>query len=1079
MHTNTEMLFPSKWFRPLLAILVLGLVAPILAYAAENADFLRGKAIYQHGKGNPAEFPSALASLKNAAEAGHAESQFLVGRMYEFGHGVAVDLGQAEHWYHRAADNGNALAWNNLGFVYEGLGRKTEEIMGCFLRSSELGYAGASYNVAQTSRLGLHGAQKDYVRALEYYRKTLDQQPDYPEAWNGIGLVYENGGFGVEEDLKAAEAAYLNGVRVTQDKYCYYNLYNLYESGRLPESHGPATDYLEKAAEHGHAVAAARVGEKYRLGRGCNPDLVKSVHFLDIAAREKNGWCIRFLGDNADNKQLVKAYGLEVTGRWKSRLETFRKAAQREVADALVGVRSAFDAGDEAAAETALNAALERWKGRTVDAFYYEHTHVLWSEAQVKSGREYAEWGRFLFSWQVKIYEGDEQSLSILAARDNLNELLIETGRYGQLRESCTVIKRLFRELEGFNFDAVRRDVSVAADYRIIGAESLPVVVDVDEAMRSRRLAYEMAPSAGEPIGGQAMSAMRWLAGERLSIGDWKSVLVVAEWLERWVRQVKSTGMYPPRAYPGCLGLLEQTSGELRAEAFSALGLPQQEAEAWRSIIEMGYKDSYGGKLLHKAQYRLAVVRVEQGAKDLDAAALKEVEDQMRKNIYEDGGEWLYAKLVRARVLAGSGESAAGMALADEVLGASVEKKLPLLRLESLLTAAGLKLDSGKADGVEAWLEEALTWARGKGLLPKELRIYEVYVRYLIFNGDYAQALEMQHRVLDLIDALNLAPRLARANIRLAEIYGLRHEATAARALLAEIKDPGLVGEIRKLTVDLNRGENHSAAEDVASSELIDLQPLGIQSMPLQNEAEAIFILTNPNPESRRVEMKFNSARFGLVVERATRDEIALRCETAAGEGKPNVAVTIEVPGKRLLPVTLTARGPGATGTEAAIALQAQIVGSSMVRKSEWKILPDASEAHVAVVDAARLRNNPFCLMPVYHHLNAAKDQAAAVALRVVASEPTRVEGFAADGTLLFVDAQGNGSFGDPGDIIATNDIRDRFPLLATGNDRDRIALRYAPESLCANGRVEIKIETQVIGGDGSWISNAVDWLEP
>jgi len=1072
-------------FPAFLVVLLFGLMVPVCVGAGENADFLRGKSIYRHGAGDPAEFPKALASFKVAAEAGHAEAQFLLGRMYHLGHGTPANPAQAERWYRLAAKNGSASAWSNLGHLYGSQGKKGKVVLECFMRASEMGSALGSFNAASVFDAGLYGVRKNHARALEYYRKALKQQPGYPGAWNHIGILFEYGGFGVEKDLKAAEKAYLNGVRENEDKHCYYNLYRLYWNGRLPAKNGSALDYLEKAAEHGQGQAAVQVGEAWRMGWwGRKPNLVKAARFYAIAARENQGWCIWFLGRHANDKRLVAAFGRDVTNQWKSRYQKYRKSVRKQVAEILPGVKSSFDAGDEEAAEAALDAALEQWKKQTVDSFSVEHADMIWSEAQVKSGRADLEWARFLFAWLAKIYQRDVRSANILAARTNLDELLIKTGRYGKLRESCAELKRLLRELEGIDFDAVCALVSVGGDYRIVGAENIPLVADADEAMRSRRLEYWVKPSKGEPIGGQGMNAMLDIANERLSVGDMKPVLLVAEWLERWVRKVKSTGKYPPRSFPGSLRLLEQESWKLRAEAFSALGLPGKEAKAWQSIIDLDYRNSYGGRLLHEARYRLAGVLVDLGrANEVDTEALRKQEDRMRRNIYGDREEWLYSKLVRARALAKTGQPAEGMSLAKEVLNASAEKKRPLIRLESLLVAAGLELDAGGTTEVEPWLVEALSWARGKGLLLKELRIYQIYVRYLIAIGEYDQALEMQHRVLALIKALKLAPRLDRANLRLAEIYEMRKDAAAARSLLANIKDHGtkdreIGGATKKLEKRLQNPEDEPAANGAASSEPIDLQPRGIQSMPVGNEeTEAIFILANPNPESRRVEVKFHSGSFGLTVERATQDEIALRCEAGAGEA--SATATIDVPGEWMVPIALTARGSGRSGARAAVTLQAKIVGDSLVRESQWKIVPGADRRLVAVVDAARLRNNPFFLMPSYHHLNAAGDRIQSVALRVVASEPTRVEGFAPDGTLLFVDAQGNGSFGDPGDLVASDQVRNLFPILSTGGERDRIALRYAPESECANGRVEIRIETRVEGGDGTWRTDAVDWLEP
>jgi hypothetical protein len=605
-------------------------------------------------------------------------------------------------------------------------------------------------------------------------------------------------------------------------------------------------------------------------------------------------------------------------------------------------------------------------------------------------------------------------------------------------------------------------------------------VVDVNEAMRSRHLDYEIEPSPGEPIGGQAMTALTDLATERLSVGDWRSVLFFAEWIKRWNQHIASSGTSPGRSYPGCIPELDQIAVELRANAFAALGLPDLEASALLEIIGKDIQNDYGGRHLHEASYRLAGLRVDQGrAREVDLDSLAALEERIRKNSYVPSHTWQFAKLVRARVLAEVATHEAAIALVREVLAGASERELPLLRLEALLTSADLELKAGDTGEVAARLEEALGWARGQGLLLQELRIHELYVRYLIATGQHARALEMQRRILELIDALNLAPRRERALLRLAEIHVLLDEVSAARSLLEDIKDPALREGVDAIAARLTPAEGSGAGRPAGGLLAIDLQPLLIRSVPRDGAAEAVFILTNPNPEDRRVEVTFGSRTFSLAEVKDTEDEVVIDCDGSAEPGERNLPVSVVVPGAGQMPISLVARGLAVAGGEGSVQLTAKVAGSPAVLKSDWEIDHDGEDDVVAVVDAARLRNNAFCLVPVFHHINGSEGGLSPVALKMVASEPTRIEGFAPDGTLLFVDAQGNGSFRDPGDLVATAGDLDLCPVVEVGEEGYRIALRYAPESRCANGRVEIRIATKEVEGGADWKTNAVDWLEP
>jgi TonB family protein len=52
--------------------------------------------------------------LRDAAERGHPMAQFHLGRRYELGNGVSVDVEEALRWYEKAAAQGNVLAIERL-----------------------------------------------------------------------------------------------------------------------------------------------------------------------------------------------------------------------------------------------------------------------------------------------------------------------------------------------------------------------------------------------------------------------------------------------------------------------------------------------------------------------------------------------------------------------------------------------------------------------------------------------------------------------------------------------------------------------------------------------------------------------------------------------------------------------------------------------------------------------------------------------------------------------------------------------------------------------------------------------------
>ena len=62
--------------------------------------------------------PYSLELVKKA-ESGDVEAQYLLGRSYDKGKGVAQDYKEAAKWYKKAAEHGSADAQSNLGYCYE------------------------------------------------------------------------------------------------------------------------------------------------------------------------------------------------------------------------------------------------------------------------------------------------------------------------------------------------------------------------------------------------------------------------------------------------------------------------------------------------------------------------------------------------------------------------------------------------------------------------------------------------------------------------------------------------------------------------------------------------------------------------------------------------------------------------------------------------------------------------------------------------------------------------------------------------------------------------------------------------
>jgi TPR repeat protein len=77
-----------------------------------NACLSTPEALYR--RGCEATGNERIHYLTLAAEQGHAEAQYELGLIYEFGHGVKKDIPQAVKWYRKAAEQGHAKAYETI-----------------------------------------------------------------------------------------------------------------------------------------------------------------------------------------------------------------------------------------------------------------------------------------------------------------------------------------------------------------------------------------------------------------------------------------------------------------------------------------------------------------------------------------------------------------------------------------------------------------------------------------------------------------------------------------------------------------------------------------------------------------------------------------------------------------------------------------------------------------------------------------------------------------------------------------------------------------------------------------------------
>ena len=244
--------------------------------------------------------------------------------------------------------------------------------------------------------------------------------------------------------------------------------------------------------------------------------------------------------------------------------------------------------------------------------------------------------------------------------------------------------------------------------------------------------------------------------------------------------------------------------------------------------------------------------------------------------------------------------------------------------------------------------------------------------------------------------------RLEAARLTLAKATRL-----AQQAGLPQFQQPA----VTEADLDAALAQGHqgtSTPQDGHDAMATDLQPLTIRSEgPVDLALRARFVLTNTS--GRPV--------TGLLMA----DGPGLRWPRNPAADSFSIEATGGAPSTLSEPLTL---GPGeqiVLTTAAAAGVEGEVViewRAGHVRQSaRWSLGRSDSHREDAVLNASALRRNGFHVQSVTHQITRGDATPGAVPFRLRSSEPVRLE-YYHDGRLIGVDANGDGDFSQPGDML-------------------------------------------------------------
>ncbi|WP_299394041.1 hypothetical protein [uncultured Desulfovibrio sp.] len=246
-----------------------------------------GKACQWYAKAARQGHEAGLKTLKQLAEQGHADAQFRLGEMYDYGEGVPQDDGKACQWYAKAAAQGHEAGLKTLkqlaeqehadaqfclGEMYDygkGVPRDIARAWQCYAKAAATfknaasqGHAHAQFRLGDIYKEG-KGVPRDDDMARRWFEKAAEQ--GHADAQFRLGEMYDYGEGVPQDDGKACQ--WYAKAAAQEHADAQYRLGCMYRKGEgVPQDYDLARRWFEKAIAQGHADALNDFGEMYYYG---------------------------------------------------------------------------------------------------------------------------------------------------------------------------------------------------------------------------------------------------------------------------------------------------------------------------------------------------------------------------------------------------------------------------------------------------------------------------------------------------------------------------------------------------------------------------------------------------------------------------------------------------------------------------------------------------------------------------------------------------------------------------------------------------------------------------------------------
>ncbi|MEE8321339.1 MAG: SPOR domain-containing protein [Gammaproteobacteria bacterium] len=247
------------------------------------------------------DYDRALQILKPLAEAGDSQAQITLGIMYDYGHGVPADPGEALIWYKIAANQGVPIVQHDIGVKYfQGMGVEQDylEAAKWWDMSANAGLADSQFNLGLMHYRGL-GIPQNHSKATELFQAAAAQ--GHGHAQYSLAVMYAFGQ-GMDKDYQTALELF-NKSAVQGVAQAQFNLGVFYENGYgLDKDMTKAKEWFQKAAATGLQEAVEKLAvlnsQKQTMQEEQPASLPVAISGTNVSDLNKGEWLRKQRSDN-------------------------------------------------------------------------------------------------------------------------------------------------------------------------------------------------------------------------------------------------------------------------------------------------------------------------------------------------------------------------------------------------------------------------------------------------------------------------------------------------------------------------------------------------------------------------------------------------------------------------------------------------------------------------------------------------------------------------------------------------------------------------------------------------------------